>query len=47
MRAMSLFKALAVVFIIGGGLAVYLIVSNLPDIESAARCAHAGSLAGL
>ena len=33
MRAMSLFKALAVVFIIGGGLAVYLIVSNLPDIE--------------
>ena len=33
MRAMSLFKALAVVFIIAGGAAVYLIVSSLPDIE--------------
>ena len=33
MRAMSLFKALAVVFIIAAGAAVYLIVSNLPDIE--------------
>ena len=33
MRAMSLFKALAVIFVIAGGAAVYLIVSNLPDIE--------------
>ena len=33
MRAMSLFKALAVVFVIAAGAAVYLIVSNLPDIE--------------
>ncbi len=33
MRAMSLFKALAVVSIIAAGAAVYLIVSNLPDIE--------------
>jgi len=33
MRAMSLFKMLAVVFIIGAGAAVYSIVSNLPDID--------------
>ena len=33
MRVMSLFKALAAVFVIAGGIAVYLIVSNLPDIE--------------
>ena len=33
MRAMSLFKMLAVVFIIGAGAAVYSIVSNLPEID--------------
>ena len=33
MRAMSLFKALAVVSFIAAGAAIYLIVSNLPDIE--------------
>ena len=33
MRAMSLFKMLAVVFIIGAGAAIYSIVSNLPEID--------------
>lgn len=33
MRAMSLFKALAVISFIAAGAAIYLIVSNLPDIE--------------
>ena len=33
MRAMSLFKTLAVVSVIAAGAAVYFIVSNLPDIE--------------